>query len=582
MGRRVLLGVIGCLLIAAFVTPATAQPAPRGPVVTPNIQVTSDILPGRIHTEPQMLVHPTDPNILVIAEVDFNRSACEIHVSLDRGRTWAKAPAEAMPPGYKACIRPNFGSFFAAKFGIDGTLYLAGTAGANASSSGPNDPFVARTKDLGRTWEYSIIKKSEERDFAKPDGTTARDFERFGYIRLAVHPTDPTRVYVGYRRQGAFLPVGQVSERTVVAVSTDSGATFGPLTDVLETSYALTDVKGSDQPALAVAEDGTIYAFTKERPPLSTAPGVSQAALPLPPGPGNACRAASASPAAQPWVPTPVPATAPAIGQPGAGSRLFMSKSTDNGKTWRANTIDTSGVICGPCLTTPEAAIDAKTGDLYVVFEQSDSPAPHPRDDRNIWFMKSTDGGSVWSKRVQLNDDIDPNRKPNYDQMFPGISVAPNGRIDIAWWDFRTDALYNPTGNGNTTRRDETCFDIFYTSSSDAGASFAKNSRISDRTMNQNEGYAMNLTADLRGPVGVASTNEEAFITWNDSRNGTVELPTEDAYFAKVIHEEPSLGDGGSDPAIKGSSVLLGLTIGLVLAGLAVATVAGNSRRGGG
>jgi len=77
----------------------------------------------------------------------------------------------------------------------------------------------------------------------------------------------------------------------------------------------------------------------------------------------------------------------------------------------------------------------------------------------------------------------------------------------------------------------------------------------------------------------VASTDEEAYITWSDSRNGAFELPTEDAYFAKVIHEEASAGDGGGESAIKGSSVLLGLAIGLVLAGLAVATVAGNSRR---
>jgi hypothetical protein len=578
MSRRAVLAVVGCLLVVASVTPATAQ-QPRGPVVTPNVQVTSDILPGRIHTEPQMLVHPDDPNVLVIAAVDFTRSTCGIHVSLDRGRTWAKAPADAMPPGYRACTRPNFGSFFAAKFGMDGTLYLAGTGAQTASSAGPNDPFVARTKDLGRTWDYSVLKKSEERDFPKPDGTSARDFERFGYIRLATHPTDPSRVYVGYRRQGAFLATSQASERTVVAVSTDGGATFGPLTDVLETSFALTDVKGSDQPAIAVAEDGTVYAFTKERPPASTAPGVTQASLPLPPQPANACRPATANPAVQPWVPTPVPNPAPTVGQPGAGSRMFMSKSVDDGKTWKASTIETSGVICGPCLTTPEAAIDAKTGDLYVVFEQSDTAAPNPRDDRNIWFMKSTDGGGTWTRRMMLNDDVDPNRRPNYDQFFPGISVAPNGRVDVAWWDFRTDALYNPTGNGNTTRRDQTCFDIFYTSSSDAGTTWAKNSRISDRSMNQNEGYSMNAIADLRGPIGVASTNEEAFVTWNDSRNGTFDLPTDDVYFAKVIHEEPDAGGGGGGPAIKGSSVVLGVAIGLVIAGLAVAAVAGGARR---
>ncbi|MDQ3640820.1 MAG: glycoside hydrolase [Actinomycetota bacterium] len=577
MVRRGYLAFVGCLLVAAFVTPAGAQ-QPRGPVVTPNVQVTTDVNPGRIHTEPQMLVHPDDPNILVIPEVEFNSSTCQVHVSLDRGRTWAKSPANAMPPGYKACVRPNFGSFFAAKFGVDGTLYLAGTAGLNASSTGPNDPFVARSKDLGRTWEYAIVKKAEERDFPKPDGTSVRDVERFGYVRMAVHPTDPQRVYVGFRRQGGFLPTSQASERATVAVSTDGGATFGPLTDVLESSFPLTDVKGSDQPGIAVAKDGTIYTFTKERPPAATTAGPTQTALPTPPGPANTCRAASTSPAAQPWVPTPVPATAPTAGQPGAGSRMFMSTSTDDGKTWKAKTIETSGVICGPCLTTPEAAIDAKTGDLYVVFEQSDTGSPNPRDDRNIWFMRSTDGGETFSRRIQLNDDIDPNRRPNYDQFFPGISIAPNGRIDVAWWDFRTDALYNPGGNGNTTRRDQTCFDIFYTSSSDGGATFARNSRISDRSMNQFEGFAMNPAYDARGPIGVASTDEEAFVTWNDSRNGTFDLPTEDAYFAKVIHEEPTQG-GGDGPTIKTSSVLLGLAIGLVLAGLAVATVAGNSRR---
>ncbi len=580
MGRRVFLAVVGCLLLVGIVAPATAQ-QPDGPVVTPNIQITRDLTPGRIHTEPQMLVDPNDPNTLVMPAVEFNTSACEVYVSRDRGRTWSKSAANALPPGYKACVRPNFGAFFAARFGVDGTLYLAGTAGLNASSTGPNDPFVARSHDLGRTWEYSIVRKAEERDFPKPDGTSVRDVERFGYVRLAVHPTDPMRVYAGFRRQGAFLPTSQASERTVVAVSTDGGATFGPLTDVIEGSFPLTDVKGSDQPGMAIDKNGTIYAFTKERPPAATTPGPTQAQLPTPPGPANTCRAASSAPGAPAWIPSPVPATAPTAGQPGAGSRMFMSKSTDDGKTWKASVIDSSGVICGACLTTPEAAVDAKSGDVYVVFEQSDSPAPGPRDDRNIWFIKSTDGGRTWTKRVQLNDDVDPRRKPNYDQMFPGISIAPNGRVDVAWWDFRTDALYNSNGNGNTTRRDETCFDVFYTSSADHGTTWAKNTRISDRSMNQNEGFAMNLSYDLRGPVGVASTDEEAYVAWSDSRNGNVDLPTEDAYFAKVIHEDAFTKAAKGEAAVKWSSVLLGLAIGLVVAGLAVATVARPKSRAG-
>jgi hypothetical protein len=571
MRWRKVAGAAACAVVAVTGAPALAQQGGSGPPVTPGIQVTQDITPGRIHTEPQMLRHPTDPNVLAIASPEFNTSTCYLYVSRDRGRTWGRAPAEIVPPTYNSCVRPNFGAFFAARFGIDGTIYVAGTAAATATNAGPNDPFVARSSDLGETWQYTIIKRSEERDFPKPDGTTARDFERFGYVRLAVHPTDADRVYVGFRRQGAFLGVGEVSERTMVAVSTDRGATFGPLVDVMESSFPLTDVKGSDQPGLAVAADGTIYAFTKERPPLAGG-GPTQGQLPLPPPPGNTCRPSSANPEAPAWIPTPTTVTPPVAGQPGAGARLLMSKSTDNGRTWTAKVVDSSGIVCVPCLTTPEAAVDPRTGDVYVVWEQSDSGPPGPRDDRNIWFMRSSDGGETWTERRQLNDDIDPDRRPNYDQMFPGVSIAPNGRIDVAWWDFRTDALYNPEGNGNTTRRDATCFDIYYTSSSDGGLTWAPNSRISDRSMNQWEGLAMNPRYDLRGPVGVASSDEEAYVSWSDSRNGSFELPTEDVYFASVLHA--AVGESDGEPAVKASSLFLGLAIGLVVFGVAVLVLA--------
>ncbi len=564
-GRR-LLGGFACAVMLAVAAPALGQES-GAPAVTPSAQVTQDITPGRLHTVPQMLVHPKNPDILVIAAVEFNTATCHAYVSRDRGRTWSKTGAEVVPPGYNSCVRPNFGAFFASRFGADGTLYMAGTAAPTATNAGPNDPFVARSHDLGETWEYTIVKKSEEREFKKPDGSTVRDFERFGYVRLAVHPTDPQRVYVGFRRQGAYLPVAEVSERTMVAVSTDGGASFGPLVDVMESTFPLTDVKGSDQPGIAVASDGTIYAFTKERPPLSTTPGPAQPQLLRPPGPANTCRPASANPELGPWVPTPTTTSPPTPGQVGAGARLLMSKSTDEGKTWTASVVDTSGTICVPCLTTPEAAVDPRTGDVYVVFEQSDSPPPNPRDDRNIWFIRSDDGGATWSPRKQLNDDIDPNRRPNYDQMFPGISIAPNGRIDVAWWDFRTDALYNPEGNGNATRRNASCFDIYYTSSTDGGLTWARNSRISDRSMNQWEGVAMNPAYDLRGPIGVASTNEEAYVSWADSRNGTFDLPTEDVYFATVAHDARDSGDGDG---IRASSLVLGLAIGLAVAGLAV------------
>jgi Neuraminidase (sialidase) len=323
-------------------------------------------------------------------------------------------------------------------------------------------------------------------------------------------------------------------------------------------------------------KNGTLYAFTKERPPAGAAAGPAQDPLPLPPGPANTCKAASSAPNAPAWKPTPPTSAPPVPGKPGAGARLLMSKSTDDGKTWVASVVDTSGVVCVPCLTTPEAALDPRTGAIYLAFEQSDLGPPGPRDDRDIWFMRSSDGGKTWTKKTRLNDDSTPSRNPNYDQMFPGISVAPNGRIDVAWWDFRTDAIYNSSGNGNTTRRDETCFDIFYTSSSDGGKTWATNSRISDRTMNQNEGYAMNLAYDLRGPVGITSTDAAAYVSWSDSRNGRVDLPTEDVYLGSVVYAEPRKETSG----VKAGSVFLGVAIGAVVAGLVFLVAARGLRRG--
>ncbi len=332
-------------------------------------------------------------------------------------------------------------------------------------------------------------------EFTSRGGTKAKDQERYEYIRMAVHPTDPKRLYAGFRYRAAQLPAfgvppdDIVPSRSLVSVSSDEGRTWSKPVNIFEKSFSRQDVLGADVPALSVAPDGTIYAFTKERPPpappapprpAGQAPPPTAAPAPspsptLPPGPPNACHplaAAGAAPsptAPASASPTPAPSPRPSPGTPGAGSRLLMAKSTDGGKTWKGSVVDDSGLVCIPCLTTPETALDPKTGAIYVVFEQSDSPPANARDDRNIWFMRSTDGGRTWSKRIQLNDDRDPSRRPNYDQFFPGISVAPNGRIDVAWYDFRTDALFNPTGTGKTDRSNETCWDVYYTYSSDGG-----------------------------------------------------------------------------------------------------------------
>ncbi len=50
---------------------------------------------------------------------------------------------------------------------------------------------------------------------------------------------------------------------------------------------------------------------------------------------------------------------------------------------------------------------------------------------------------------------------------------------------------------------------------------------------------------DVHAPVGLISTNDTVYFTWQDSRNGTDEGSAEDTYFATVRHAQDDGGDAG-------------------------------------
>jgi hypothetical protein len=574
------------LVLSGGAASASAQRL-TSPIVTPSQQVNREVTPGRNHFGQQILVSPKDRRTVVIVESEqsTNKSNCPVHVSRDGGRTWATRRSQPKPDEFGACTRGSFGPSLDARFGADGTLYVLAAGAETATGTGVTDPYVARSADLGETWEFTILARgATEVEFTKPDGSKVRDTGRYNRLRLATHPTDPRRVYAGILvNPGNLALLTEANIRSLVAVSTDGGRTFGPLVDIFA-AVPPGEIYGGDVPSVVVDKDGVVYAFTKERPPSPPpAPAAPTAPTPtepptttttLPPGGGCPATPARTSPPTPPTT-VAVPDSTPRLGSAGAGERLLFAKSTDEGKTWTARSIDDSTSVCRFCLTTPEAAIDPSTGALYVVFEHSDVGPPTPRDDRNIFFMASTDGGETWSERIRLNDDNDPGRTPNYNQFFPGISVAPNGRIDVAWFDFRTDALYHPEGRGYSSLSAEVCWDVYYTYSVDGGATWAeRNLRISDRSMNRDEGFSVNPRYDPRGPMAVAATDATTHIAWPDSRAGRTLLPVQDTYVAAVIHDLEDEGEGGVDR----SSLVLGVSIGLLLAGLLVFVVLVRTR----
>ena len=91
-------------------------------------------------------------------------------------------------------------------------------------------------------------------------------------------------------------------------------------------------------------------------------------------------------------------------------------------------------------------------------------------DDRNdvcdILFARSRDGGFNWDTGFRVNDDALGNGAY---QWMPAMSVAPDGRIDAVWYDTRND-LSRPVPSS----------ELFYSFSTDGGATWSENRRLSD------------------------------------------------------------------------------------------------------
>jgi len=523
--RKLSLSVAAAALGLSFLTPAAGAASVKTPGVFPSVQVTTDDAPGRAYNQPQMLVDPKDPNILVVAGGNYNGGSCGVWVSRDGGRTWSAGKGLARPPQYATCVRSDLGPFLGATFAADGSLVIVSAADNYGGQQDVNDLYAARSTDLGDTWQFTVIHKGEtDHKYTTDDGSTEVGGEHYGLVAATADPNDARYVYgaarVGHASRGApFGLFGKVPLRSVVATSSDGGKTFGPPVDVMA-DVPQSQIFGAFIPEVTVGQNGVVYAITREK---------------TPPADPN-----------KPFGPS-----SPA-GGPGAGGRKFVSVSTDHGKTWKTTMVDDSAVYCGGCDWPPAGHADPNNGNLYVVFSQSGNQSGTPT---NVFFKSSTDGGKTWGKLLQLNDD-----KANVDHYYPGINVAPNGRIDVAWIDFRSSLAFDPTATPKT----EKFWDLYYTYSTDGGKTWSRNMRISDRSMNKNEGYTVNDQYGMMGPAGVASTNDTAYFSWSDSRRGTVQAPVEDYYFTTARFS----GSTTSKSTSRGGAFAAGTATGVLAAGV--------------
>ncbi len=496
-GRKPLAAGFAALTLLAIVPSATSA-ATNDPLrISKPVNMTkADLAPTRTYGSPFLLVDPHNKMNVVAATVEMRSRACLVFRSADGGQTWRQLDNLPAAPSYPFCFQTS-GSVTESPmaWGRNGTLYIAMAAWDvqdGGDARGNLSTVVSRSTNLGDTWQTTLARNNR--------GKTLGDIETDRPVSgVAVDSTSGNEdiVYVTYRRNlSSATP--SVNPRPMVQVSTDGGKTFGDPADVSAewvkdpkniTGTFPDDKKtaanvGGYNPVVAVGDDGTAYVLWERR-----SVGVT----------------------------------------PSANFAYYLARSSDKGKTW----------------ATSEAF--AETPNLaggFIVWSKGPSPqgtvhlAWHAKPgqtqgETDIYYRNSTDGGKTFSPAKLLNDD-DP--KALASQFLPAISVAPNGRVDVAWWDFRDDP-------GNYVN------DVYYTYSNDNGKTWSKNIRITDRSVNRKIGPWSN-GFDMRQPPGVASTNELAIFAWDDTRNGNVDTQSQDMFSSAAQFKAIGGGANGAKYAL--------------------------------
>ncbi|HEX2700838.1 MAG TPA: sialidase family protein [Acidimicrobiales bacterium] len=172
-------------------------------------------------------------------------------------------------------------------------------------------------------------------------------------------------------------------------------------------------------------------------------------------------------------------------------------------------------------------------GKLYVAW------ADGRNGDLDVFVKRSGDGGTTWGRPVRVNTNrIDDGT----DQYMPRVSVAPDGRVDVLFFDRRRDPS-------------NLLMDAYLGVSDDQGRSFDQ-VRVSSSSFDSRVGFSANpkLEPDLGSRLGLTSTNDGAFAVWTDTRLGTEDTARQDIAAAPVTISEKRAPASASLPM---ASVLL-------------------------
>lgn len=412
------------------------------------------------NNSPTLAQNPRRPeNLALVNRIDTPAYSCALQVSRDRGAHWSRT-AVPIPPGEEPkCYAPDV------TFAADGTLHMSYVT-LRGTGNRPHAVWVVRSTDGGRT--LSAPRRVR--------GPLA--FQ----VRLTADPKRPKRLYLTWLQAdevGLYLFTGNGS-RVEVMRSDDGGRNWGRPTRASDPLR-----QRALAPSPVVGTDGTIYVLYLD---------VGQDRLDFEGahrGFGGARYSGRFS--------------------------LVLARSTDAGATWSESLVDDRVVPTRRFIAFlppfPSLAVDPRSGRIFVAFEDgSRSPS-----DVHLWSLAR--GAQRWEGPTRVNDTPPDDRTWQY---LPKIAIAPDGRLDIAYYDRREDPANHLNG-------------VSVQSSFDAGRTFTGHVTLSDRSFDSRVGAGSERgLPDLGSRLGLVSDASRVLAAWADTRAGTVASNKQDIAFSEA------------------------------------------------
>jgi hypothetical protein len=177
---------------------------------------------------------------------------------------------------------------------------------------------------------------------------------------------------------------------------------------------------------------------------------------------------------------------------------VFLARSDDGGATWGANVRVDDFPDLERLNERPVIGLDRR-GPAHVLW--TDLRAREP--DTNVFHACSDDRGASFTPSRQLDDSkvgFDPDTDTPTNQWHPALAVDGR-RLFVAWQD-------NRLGNN----------DVFFTTSTDGGATFARSERVDDTGAGGSEQTRPSLAVTGHG------AKRRCYVVWEDDRNGTSDV----------------------------------------------------------